>query len=57
MKAQDNVRKDKKKRWEAPRIDIISGLDSCVEFLYIPGEGGGGGTGGPPPGGGGSPLG
>ncbi len=36
MKAQDNVRKDKKKRWEAPRIDIISGLDSCVEFLYIP---------------------
>ena len=28
-----------KKQWETPEIKIISGLDSCVEFLYIGGGG------------------
>ena len=27
-----------KKNWVAPEISAIPGLDSCVEFLYIPGD-------------------
>jgi hypothetical protein len=26
-----------KKQWETPEITVISGLDSCVEFLYTTG--------------------
>mgnify|MGYP006995594946 CR=1 FL=1 len=28
-----------KKIWETPQINVISGLDSCVEFLYLAGGG------------------
>ncbi len=40
MKAENKSKENNKKKWETPRIDTISGLDSCVEFLY--GTGGGG---------------
>lgn len=40
---------DHKKKWVAPEIRVISGLDSCVEFLYGTGGNPIGEDGGPPP--------
>lgn len=40
MLKSQNLGLDNKKKWITPEINVISGLDSCVEFLY--------GTGGNP---------
>jgi len=42
MKSYKEQDSKEKKTWETPCINVISGLDSCVEFLYL-------GSGPPPP--------
>ncbi len=44
-----DIGETEKKQWETPEIHVISGLDSCVEFLYG-NDGIGIGDDGPPPG-------
>ena len=49
MIEKQNHDTDHKKQWIAPEIRVISGLDSCVEFLYGTDGNPIGEDGGPPP--------
>lgn len=40
---------NKKEKWETPELNVISGLDSCVDFLYGAGGNPIGSNDGPPP--------
>jgi len=49
MNANNNFNLEKKEKWITPELTVISGLDSCVEFLYGSGGNPIGGDGPPPP--------
>ncbi|MCM2285293.1 MAG: hypothetical protein NDI81_10955 [Desulfobacula sp.] len=49
MNANNNFDLEKKEKWVTPELTVISGLDSCVEFLYGSGGNPIGGDGPPPP--------